>query len=663
MSTSTSEHELEPERHEGDPPETGRDSGKEVMVGPKKAASIKTDAGPGEETESFRAERFADKTTLSWWFPRILDDEKNNRRIWLSRRGRALLLHFGLVTLIFAANLSLTVYAVLIYGSEKGVGLIYQGECATVKTLDQWIHLVINLLGTAILSASNYCMQLQVSPTRADVDQAHAHGKWLNIGVPSLRNLAYTSNWRRLSWLLLGFSSVPVHLMYNSAVFQSISSHDYTIAVSPWVNPPSFNNTEIIHGMQQDAIKGLYQKMNLSSCFDLYDDYWQPQGNALIFVKNESVQTPFDDSLLIYVSIFPRSDDWAKNMWALENGTVTYKATSPPRPVNKWFVGTKRYEVSHCLVQPPGELISRCRLEYSPYIMFAVCVLNLMKAGVIFSVWFMRKRQRPQEKEVLYTLGDAIASFMRRPDPATKDMCLAAKFDFEPRWIFRDHRLIKEKPLMPSQEPRHWEEQPRRWMAAVSPTRWAIFICTSCLVILVCSVLLGQGMADLRHRNISITLRSLWDMGFGALTPYTYLVIGLPRDDPTGLIMNVILSNLPQLTFSIVYILHNGVLSTFLVQLEFSRMYTSRKPLRVSEPAGIQRSSYFISLPMRYGIPHYLCLGLMHWLLSQSLFLARITALFPSGEVDPDNSFSTCGYSPMAVITGSKSQNAHASLD
>ncbi|KAK0704293.1 hypothetical protein B0H67DRAFT_591056 [Lasiosphaeris hirsuta] len=92
------------------------------------------------------------------------------------------------------------------------------------------------------------------------------------------------------------------------------------------------------------------------------------------------------------------------------------------------------------------------------------------------------------------------------------------------------------------------------------------------------------------------------------------------------------------------------MLSAFLVQREFSSMCSVRKPLRVSEPIGIQRSSYFISLPLRYGIPLYVSSGVMHWLLSQSLFLARITAITPQGTVDMAHSYSTCGYSPVAIF-------------
>ncbi|KAK2049981.1 hypothetical protein LZ31DRAFT_537826 [Colletotrichum somersetense] len=124
------------------------------------------------------------------------------------------------------------------------------------------------------------------------------------------------------------------------------------------------------------------------------------------------------------------------------------------------------------------------------------------------------------------------------------------------------------------------------------------------LLILV-AVLLVFAFANLRKRKIDVSLAGLWRLGFGALTEFTYLVIGMPRDDPAGLISNVILANTPQLILSVVYVFYNAMFSTFLVQREFSLMCQEdrRKPLRVSEPRGLQRSSYFISLRLRYGIP------------------------------------------------------------
>lgn len=157
---------------------------------------------------------------------------------------------------------------------------------------------------------------------------------------------------------------------------------------------------------------------------------------------------------------------------------------------------------------------------------------------------------------------------------------------------------------------------------------------------------------SLSQREVSTTISSYWSMGLGELRDYTFISVPYPRNDPWGLISNVILANVPQLLASTFYLLYNGILTTFLVQFEFSSMYKTRKSLRVSEPLGTQRSSYPISLPFRYGIPLFISSGVMSWLLSQSLFLARITALRPDGTPDRANSFSSTGYSPIAIFLG-----------
>ncbi|KAI1334924.1 hypothetical protein F5Y15DRAFT_409374 [Xylariaceae sp. FL0016] len=678
---------------------TNRDTGSsadhppEESTGDTHRSSVHSQDDGGPPAVSYRASQFADKDFLSLWFPQITDDEKKSWRIWISRRSRALMLQIVLIIIILATNLGFTVFAITRYGSANGVGLIFSGPCQEVKTLDQYLHLLINLLGTGMLSASNYCMQLQAAPTRADVDRAHrakgpragsmeepGQSDWLDIGVPSLRNLKYISSWRKLAWLLLALSSMPIHLIFNSAVFQSLSSDDYTIAVvkdsfkngSSWnlesaeqrrkgydawdvpdrVNPTEFNYTNIISEMQNAVMNGTYQYQNVSACFELYVDYFKPQSNAVIFVKNETVQSPVDDSLLIYVSVIPRSDDWPKNQWALANGTRDWIGRNPSHTVNTVYLGPEFYEMSYCLVEPPNSAATRCRLEYAPGIMFTVIMLNSVKAMTMLCVWGMRRWQAPKrdlpQNQVLYTLGDAIASFMHRPDATTKDMGLATRRDFLAKRTWKNH-WVKEEPK-PSREPRPFQVSRIRWIRTASVRRWIVLIVACTLVILVASILIGVFTKPLKLRKVPTTLTQYWELGFGALTPYTYLVVGFPTGDPEGLIYSVPLANLPQLILSFIYILYNTMLSTFLVQREFSRMYNVRKPLRVSEPDGIQRSSYFISLPLRYGIPLYASSGLLHWLVSQSLFLARITALAPDGTVDTRNSFSTCGYSPIAVF-------------
>lgn len=167
--------------------------------------------------DDFEAARFALKEGpdgLSQWFPQVQEDSSSKRfRIWSSRRSHALLLQIILILVIFITNLSFTLFTVSRYGSNEGVGLIYEGDCATVGDLNLWIHLLINVLSTGMLTASNFCMQLLAAPTRADIDRVHGQGKWMDIGVPSLHNLWHISIWRRFTWALLALSSLPIHFL------------------------------------------------------------------------------------------------------------------------------------------------------------------------------------------------------------------------------------------------------------------------------------------------------------------------------------------------------------------------------------------------------------------------------------------------------------------
>ncbi|KAK7742373.1 hypothetical protein SLS53_004518 [Cytospora paraplurivora] len=463
--------------------------------------------------------------------------------------------------------------------------------------------------------------------------------------------------------------------------FSSLTSYDYTVAVvkdsfstgQTWslvtaednrrgdpgwdesrVNPPDWNYTAIITEMQDAVVAGEYLYKNVTACFDLYNDYFAPQGNVVVYVKNESIQTPPSDSLLLYVGIIPRSDDWAKNMWAVENGTAHFILHSPEKRATTWFLGRNRYEVDHCLVQTPARSSSICRFQYSPWIMWIVCSINLVKASVMLWVWLLRKWQEDakgeSQNQVLYTLGDAVASFMRNPNSGRRVSCLATKQHFLSRRPWKN-RLVKQWPV-PPREPQQWVAESKRWAQAASLKRWLVLLSLCCAMIAVVTILFFVSFGSLRHRGIHIDLPTFRSMGFGDIQPYTYLAINLPRQDPEGLMLNVLLANLPQFLLSIIYMFYNAMLSTFLVQREFSHMYkeAKRKPLRVSEPIGIQRGSYFISLPLRYGIPLYVSSGIMHWAISQSLFLARITALNVDGSPDVKHSFSTCGYSPIAIF-------------
>jgi hypothetical protein len=170
------------------------------------------------------------------------------------------------------------------------------------------------------------------------------------------------------------------------------------------------------------------------------------------------------------------------------------------------------------------------------------------------------------------------------------------------------------------------------------------------------AILLGLGIQNLKTKQNPTSLSALWDMGLGTVNPRT-LVWAADDSDSTSvtrdLINNMLLANVPQFVVSLLYIMLNGVLSCIFLAREWNRYGFARKTLRVTSPAGSQRSSYYLQIPYRYGLPFLVLSGLMHWLVSQSIFLVKITEYdFVGEEVPPWNRGSRPlpGYSCIAIF-------------
>lgn len=83
---------------------------------------------------------------------------------------------------------------------------------------------------------------------------------------------------------------------------------------------------------------------------------------------------------------------------------------------------------------------------------------------------------------------------------------------------------------------------------------------------------------------------------------------------------------------------------------EWSAYGFKRNFLRVTTPREQQRSTYRLQLPYRYGIPLLMASSVLHWLVSQSIFLARVNVVDSQNLEVVDAGLSTCGYSPIAII-------------
>ena len=100
------------------------------------------------------------------------------------------------------------------------------------------------------------------------------------------------------------------------------------------------------------------------------------------------------------------------------------------------------------------------------------------------------------------------------------------------------------------------------------------------------------------------------------------------------------------------YLQYNGVLSAMLVANEWNDYIREHKTLRLSSPQGIQRSSYFLSLPYRFAIPLLIASGTLHWLVSQSVFVIQSIGMAYGTNFYryPESDTSTVGYSNIGMV-------------
>lgn len=239
----------------------------------------------------------------------------------------------------------------------------------------------------------------------------------------------------------------------------------------------------------------------------------------------------------------------------------------------------------------------------------------------------------------LITVGDAIQSFLSRPDETTTGMCLVSKADV----------VAKSLPVISDPEPKPYAARRLQWRTAASARRWTLFI-----ILFLAAILTILGLLDLAIRSLPSKAKgNLWALGFGAVHPYTLITgwsLSQIYNADTAIVAATLIANTPQLVLSFLYLTLNGLVTSMFLAQEWSGYAVSRKGLRVSKPSSRQRRTYFLQLPYRVAAPLILLSLLLHWLVSQSIFLAVVSTYNADGALADAIAVVTCGFSPMAMV-------------
>ncbi|KNG84968.1 hypothetical protein ANOM_006778 [Aspergillus nomiae NRRL 13137] len=520
----------------------------EEPLGPDSSSEAGKDISDLEAVESTRKHNKKRKT------------ENWKRSLYLGSLASAIVLLF---------NVSFVAWAVSHHDLTENRGVLYTGDCTKTKRMSTGIHLVINILSTALLCASSYtmversCFYLQAwcfspdsrqqclcAPTRTEIDRAHLKNQWLDIGVPSVRNLFRISKVKLILWLILALSSLPLHLFYNSTIFSTITNVEYEIFAGnkPFsdfnantVRPPHDDiETDTVRYMNpyfsfarmlEKGQHGELYPLKNADCMSAYATNFQNEYGSVLLLTDDFHPNDTDFDFLSYQG--PSTPMRGNNpyAWMCCNHTVyacdmqTICRDQLPEiraHVDNWIVGG--YRVKSCLAERiPG----KCKLEYSLPLAIIVIVFNIVKAIIICAV-ALTMTDLP-----LLTTGDA--PIVHPPGPS----------------------LTKPHP---------------KDGAAVSIVRWIICIICYTIAIAICIGLLCFGLSQLGNKG------QIWS-GLG-ITNTDTLISG--NTWPPSLITNTIIANTPQVVFSMLYFVSNSVLTAMTLAAEWSNYALHRKGLRVS---------------------------------------------------------------------------------
>ena len=202
--------------------------------------------------------------------------------------------------------------------------------------------------------------------------------------------------------------------------------------MSPWINATIFSDD--IYTINKGNISGVISDHGLGSDSD-----------DLITLEDLMDQYPQAEDMRQYLDDASRwnNSTWASNITVQPAGSICAENTSDYYQ----RYGKEPYTVDYCLSQKIEE---KCQLVVNLPICLAVIFCNAVKVICMFLT------AHDERREILLTVGDAVSSFMDKPDSMTEGNCLLSKFD-----------IIKSP-----QSPTTLQPDKKRWMKSVSISYW-----------------------------------------------------------------------------------------------------------------------------------------------------------------------------------------------
>ncbi|KAE8384746.1 hypothetical protein BDV23DRAFT_188927 [Aspergillus alliaceus] len=282
---------------------------------------------------------------------------------------------------------------------------------------------------------------------------------------------------------------------YNSMIFQSFSPNQYIVVAGPkdldsqsiWdiTTPalekcflwPAYDGSVALGDWQDFAsniARGNYERLTTQQCIDFYTGSNHVGIKALVaLADNLTVSDGGDASILLATpdGLGPGNNpdgrivaaSFSKQTYSPHGHFATCGIDQMPNYVVYGILG--------CLAIKAEE---HCQLIYSP----PICIIITLTLWTKVMTMFLRARIGRSRSAPLLTVGDAVASFMAKPDPTTEGICWISSADIRRREWKSRHRTQEFAEISAGSSNQHKEITCKRlarrkfWMKAPSITRW-----------------------------------------------------------------------------------------------------------------------------------------------------------------------------------------------
>lgn len=402
---------------------------------------------------------------------------------------------------------------------------------------------------------------------------------------------------------------------YNSLIFTTATGFDYDlVAVSTtfltggdFSNASSSNSGGLTRSALLDlqglATSGALTRLATPACVDVFSGAFNADYQAILLVLSGAGDA---DNALVATARGGLNESPQSNLTSTSGSSILVDGS----------------EVTYCLAQPADPARQTCTVNLNGILLAVVLGLNLAAFLLTASTLLL------QRFEPLVTLGDAVSSFLRDPDPSTRSNCLLTRENLGTGlggWGFR--------------EGKYWSPgggRPLRYLRSASVAQWAAagvwFLATAGAAAGVLALIVSGQPAG----------APLGAFGRAAAHA-TYLV---PASVPAAAL--AVAAQVPQVLLAGLYLSVNALLTAFFLSRESARYYAvlpgaggggpaaggGPRALRVSNaaPAGHQTTSLYLTLPRPVSWALALWFAAMGFVLSQACFAVSLSSPAAAGE-------------------------------